>query len=184
VLAARDITVTHDQFLTNFGQRNDAILSAWLGADTPAAQIREIGEAKEARYRELIASEGITPLPGAAEWVKRLHEEGWRQAIASSAPRANVEVMIHVLGLIAWLDAVISAEDVRHGKPDPEVFLTAAAALHAPTDRCIVVEDAEAGIEAARRAGMRSIGVGPGAVQAADIVAAQLDDYLPMRSAG
>ena len=68
----------------------------------------------------------------------------------------------------------MAAEDVRHGKPDPEVFLTAAARLGVPADRCVVVEDVEHGIEAAHRAGMMVIGVG--GVQAGDLVVGSLAD--------
>ena len=115
------------------------------------------------------------PLRGAADWVRRLHDDGWHQAIASSAPKLNVELMARVLGLSDHMDALISAEDVRVGKPDPEVFLTAAAALGVPPERCVVVEDAAAGIEGARRAGMRSIGVGGDATSEATISVQSLD---------
>jgi beta-phosphoglucomutase-like phosphatase (HAD superfamily) len=87
----------------------------------------------------------------------------------------NVELMARVLGLSAHMDALVSAEDVRVGKPDPEVFLAAASALGIPPERCVVVEDAAAGIEAAHRAGMPSIGVGDGATEGADIRVASLD---------
>src|SRR5512145_922664 len=90
--------ITEQEFAASFGQRNDAILSRWLGAGATAERIREIGDAKEARYRQFIEQEGIAPLPGAAEWVRKLHEDGWLQAIASSAPRRNIEVMARVLG--------------------------------------------------------------------------------------
>jgi beta-phosphoglucomutase len=110
-------------------------------------------------YRDIARREGLVPLPGAREWVVRLRRAGWRQAIASSAPRANVDVMLESVGVRDRIDAVISAEDVSRGKPDPDVFLAAAARLGVPPGNCVVVEDAPAGVEAARRAGMRRIGV-------------------------
>ena len=137
--------------------------------------MRRIGEAKESRYRELLRSGSLTPLPGAAEWVSRLAAAGWRQAIASSAPRANIEVMVATLDLRGSIDAWVGAEDVSRGKPDPEVFLKAARALSLPIEGCVVVEDAEAGIEAAKRAGMKCIGVGDGSIGAADLVVSSLD---------
>lgn len=171
--------ITEAQFLASFGQRNDAILGEWLGADADPEQILRVGDAKEAYYREMVKAEGITPLPGAAEWVRRLHEEGWGQAIASSAPRLNVEVMHTALGFSGFIEVLVAAEDVTRGKPDPEVFLRAASELGFPADRCVVVEDAEAGIEAARRGGMRSVGVGSGEVGAADVVVRSLGDLPP-----
>lgn len=178
-MGAEGLTVTQAQFLASFGQRNDTILGEWLGPDAPPAQVVRIGDNKEAFYRELVRAEGIEPLPGAAEWVRSLHEEGWRQAIASSAPRANVEVMVEALGFSGLMEALVAAEDVTAGKPDPEVFLKAAQELGVPPERCVVVEDAEAGIEAALRGGMGSVGVGGGAVRAAHVVVDSLDQLPP-----
>jgi len=178
-MAAEELPLTESQFLASFGQRNDAILGAWLGVDADPARIRSIGESKERLYRELVRTEGIAPLPGAAEWVRSLHSDGWRQAIASSAPRLNVEVMLEALGFTGLIETLVAAEDVTEGKPDPEVFLRAAHRLGVPPHRCVVVEDAEAGIEAARRGGMASVGVGGGAVGAANVVVRSLADLPP-----
>src|SRR5574341_1037019 len=120
-LAAEGITLSHDQFLASFGQRNDLILARWLGREAPPALVQRVGEEKEARFRELVRAGGLTPLPGAARWVRRLAETGWRQAIASSAPRENVVAMIAALGFGSDLGAFVAAEDVTAGKPDPQV---------------------------------------------------------------
>jgi beta-phosphoglucomutase len=175
-LEEEGVHVSRADFLASFGQRNDEILTKWLGDRAEPRLIQKIGDAKEVAYRAILEAEGLTPLPGAARWVRALHEAGWRQAIASSAPRLNVEVMRRVLGFERLIDTYVSADDVRVGKPDPEVFLTAAARLDVPARRCIVVEDAAAGIEAARRAGMRCIGVGNGATAGADVAVRSLTD--------
>ena len=168
--------ITREQFLATFGLRNDEILPRWLGAGAKREVIDHVSHDKEELYRKLLREGGVAPLAGAAEWVRRLQKEGWRQAIASSAPRANVDVVLEVLGMASFFQAVVSAEDVTAGKPDPQVFLTAAARLEVrPTD-CIVVEDSPMGIQAAHRAGMHSIGVSRnGRVAAADIAVAALD---------
>lgn len=176
VLSEEGVHITEADFRATFGQRNDTILKAWLGPDASQDRVQRVGDMKEARYRALLTEGGINPLAGAAEWVAALHAAGWRQAIASSAPKLNVEAVCGALAFTDLIEAVVGAEDVRAGKPDPEVFLTAAARLDVPPELCIVVEDAEAGVEAARRAGMRSIGVGGGAVQAADWVIPSLAD--------
>ena len=173
------VELSYRAFLESFGQRNDRILSNWLGAAATADAIVRIGDAKEEMYRQIARREGLVALPRAREWVSRLRDGGWLQAIASSAPRANVEVMLQSVGISALIDAVVSAEDVTHGKPDPEVFLAAASRLGIPPARCVVVEDAEAGIEAARRAGMRSIGVNTTTPLAADVYVQSLAD-LPL----
>jgi beta-phosphoglucomutase len=173
-LAAEGHPITRQQFLDSFGQKNDRVLPAWLGADAPLERIRRVADAKEAEYRRLALAHGLTPLPGAAEWIGRLRAAGWKQAIATSAPRQNLDVMLRALGLDQQFDALVAAEDVSAGKPDPEVFLTAAHRLRVPPDRCIIVEDAAVGIEAARRAGIRCIGVTQRAVLDADLTASSL----------
>ena len=175
-LASEGHHITYEQFLASFGQKNDRILPGWLGADTPAERVQRIGDAKEAEYRRLALEHGLTPLPGAAEWITRLHKHGWKQAIASSAPCANVEVMLRALNLARDFDAIVAAEDVTVGKPDPQVFLAAAAKVGVPLAQCIVVEDAAAGVEAAHRAGMKCIGVSPQRNLEADVVVTSLTE--------
>jgi HAD superfamily hydrolase (TIGR01509 family) len=144
-MAGEGIAITREQFLSTFGLRNDSIIPRWIGSASSAERVVGIGDTKEAMYRELVRTNGISPLPGVERWVQRLRRQGWRQAIASSAPRLNVEAVLHATGLAGCFQAIVSAEDVLHGKPDPEVFLTAASRLGVPPRRCIVVEDAAAG---------------------------------------
>jgi len=175
-MAKEDIAITHEQFLSSFGQRNDSIIPQWLGAAATPERVERIANAKEELYRDLVRQNGISPLPGVAIWVHRLHEQGWLQAVASAAPRANTEVVLEALAATHVFQAIVSAEDVHKGKPDPEVYLTAASRVGVLPERCIVVEDAVAGIEGARRAGMRSIGVThDGEHLAADVVVTALD---------
>jgi HAD superfamily hydrolase (TIGR01509 family) len=175
-LRAEGIDLSHDAFLASFGQRNDRILAGWLGADVDPARVVRVGDGKEAEYRRLAETRGLTPLPGAREWLIALRRAGWKQAIASSAPRQNVETMLRVLDLRQYVDAIVSAEDVTIGKPDPQVFLAAAAKLRVLPSRAIVVEDAAAGVEGARRAGMRRIGVNPRSRLDADVYVKSLAD--------
>jgi beta-phosphoglucomutase len=175
-LAAEGRTIARADFVATFGQRNDRILAQWLGSDVPPHVVARIADAKEAAYRRMVRERGIDPLPGAADWLAYVDAQGWKQAIATSAPRLNVEVVLEVLRWAPYFGAVVSGEDVRAGKPDPEVFLTAAARLAVPASACIVVEDAEAGIEAARRAGMRAIGVAAAAAADPDVAVASLTE--------
>ena len=130
--AAEGIALTYRAVPRSFGKKNDLILRGWLGTDANAERIQRVGDAKEAEYRRLARDEGLEPLPGAAEWVARLHAAGWKQAIASSAPRANVEVVMAALGFEPLIDAIVAAEDVTHSKPAPDVFLEAARRLGVP----------------------------------------------------
>jgi len=159
VTAVENIALTYEQYVADFGKRNDEILRGRLGADLSDEFIARVSLAKEEVYRDLIRTKGLELLPGARHWLERLKAEGWLQALATSAPRGNIDAVFAALGIGEYFDAVISSEEVRAGKPEPDVFLAAAAKMGvAPLD-CVVVEDAPAGIEAARRAGMKSVGV-------------------------
>lgn len=158
-MADEGFALTEEQFAATFGQRNDRVLRTLLGPELPPGEITRISEAKEALYRELISSEGISLLPGAEDWLARLRATGWRQALASSAPRQNIAAILAALGLDGTFAAVVGSEDVQRGKPDPQVFLIAAEQLAVAPARCIVVEDAHAGIAAAQQGGMRTIAV-------------------------
>ena len=158
-MAAEGRTLTPEAFAASFGQLNDTILRRWFGPDLSPSEIQRIGDGKEQRYRERLLRDGLELLPGAGAWLARLKERGWRQALATSAPTANVEAVLRAVDIGGFLDAVVTAADIQRGKPDPSIFLTAAARVDVPPRRCVVVEDAPAGLEGARRAGMRAVGV-------------------------
>jgi beta-phosphoglucomutase len=181
-LAREGVDLSYDAFRATFGQRNDAILRHLLGPDLPDSEVARIGDLKESLYRELVQTRGITPLSGVLDWLARLRDQGWRQAIASAAPRANVDAIVRALGIAHYFGAITSSEDVTRGKPDPQVYLIAAQRLGVPPARCVVVEDAPAGVEGARRAGMRCISVTSTHPHLdADLVVAALSD-LPADS--
>ncbi|MFA0759429.1 MAG: hypothetical protein PVTTEEND_001822 [Candidatus Fervidibacter sp.] len=150
-------TMTPELFRQTFGRRNDAILRRFI-PDATNEQIAAWSERKEALYRQLAAGK-LTPLPGARELVRALKGAGFRLAIASSTPRQNIAFALEQIGMADAFDALVGAEDVTKGKPDPEVFLTAAKRLGVPPERCIVFEDAIAGVIAAKRGGMKCVAV-------------------------
>ena len=176
-LAAEGRPVQPGDFANTFGKRNDEILRELFGSGLAPDWIERVSETKERSYRRLLSERGLEPLPGAFAWLARLREAGWKQALASSAPRPNIDAAFEALSLGRYLDAVVSADEVGRGKPDPAIFLEAARRLGCPPGRCIVVEDAPAGLEAARRAGMPAIGVLSSHHPAleADLVAPSLD---------
>jgi HAD superfamily hydrolase (TIGR01509 family) len=179
-MAKEGIVITREQFLSTFGQRNDSIIPPWLGSTATGERIERIAQAKEEFYRHLVRRVGIAPEPGVATWLDRLQKHGWRQAIASAAPRANIDAVLEALSVTHVFQGIVSAEDVHRGKPDPEVYVLAASRVGVPTERCIVVEDASAGIEGARRAGMRSVGVShKGKDLHADVVVESLEQLEP-----
>jgi HAD superfamily hydrolase (TIGR01509 family) len=172
---------TPEEFAFYFGQRNDLILRSLFGPGLGDDESRRIADEKEERYRGLVREVGLRPLAGALSWLERLKAAGVPQALASSAPPANIAVAVEQLGLMAYLDAAVSAEEVGHGKPDPAIFLEAARRLDVAPERCVVIEDAPAGTEAARRAGMRCVGVLSSHYPelGADLVVSSLEDLSP-----
>ena len=182
---AEDLGVPYSdaQFWSTFGQRNDAIIPT-LAGPVSAARSQELADRKEAYFREFVR-ETISPLPGAIELLSALRDAGYRQALASSTPGANIELISNVLELGRYLSALVSGESVPRGKPAPDVFLKAAVELETEPPYCLVIEDAVAGIEAARAGGMYSIAVAgerdlPG-LRAADLVVRDLTEVTVER---
>lgn len=150
---------TRADFAATFGRRNPEILPMLFGARFSLEEIEQIGEDKERAYREAVKATGVALLPGVEELMRALQAAGWHQAVGSSAPRDNLQLMLDLTGAGRYLSAVIGAEDTTRGKPDPQVFLMAAERLNMPPSRCIVFEDAPAGVQAARAGNMKCVGV-------------------------
>ncbi len=172
-----------DHFLKGFGRKNEVIIPKLLGWTHDPAEIRRLSLLKEALYREVVAERGLTALPGVRTWLERLRDAGVPCAIASSTHRANINLSLGLIGLAEFFTAIVTAEDVSTGKPDPEVFLTAAARIGRPPARCVVFEDAHVGIAAARAGGMRVVAVATThpahELTAADLVVHRLDELQP-----
>jgi beta-phosphoglucomutase family hydrolase len=146
-------------FKRGFGKKNEVIIPDILGWAKNPTEIAKLAERKETIYRALVRQRGVQILPGAHELLASLRNEEIPRAIGSSTPRQNLEAIFAATGLGEFFDAVVCGDDVANGKPAPDVFLLAAQKLAlAPAD-CLVIEDAHAGIEAARRAGIPVLAV-------------------------
>jgi HAD superfamily hydrolase (TIGR01509 family) len=154
------IEVTRAFFLEHFGRPNRPILDSLFrraGRAAPTAgELEEFGAIKEATFRRVI-DQDFPPMPGGSALLHSLRKAGWRLAIGSSAPPVNVDFMLGHLGCRALFDAIVTGHCVERGKPHPDVFTEAARRLGLAADRCVVIEDAAPGIEAAIAAGMRSV---------------------------
>jgi beta-phosphoglucomutase len=149
---------TRADFAATFGQRNPEIIQVLFGDRFDERQTADLGDRKEELYRAA-AGKGVALLPGVRPLLEGLHRAGVRQAIGSSAPRANLNLILRLTGIADLLGAVVGMEDTRRGKPDPQVFQVAAARLGVAASRCVVLEDAVAGVQAARAGGMKCIAV-------------------------
>ena len=148
-----------DSFRLGFGRKNQIIIPEIYRWSRDPDEIERLGARKEEIYRELMAHDVLEPLPGVREWLEKLAAAGVPRVVGSSTPRKNLDAAMSRLGLTDLFDSIVAAEDVTLGKPNPEVFLKAAARIGRPPECCVVFEDAHAGIEAARAGGMRVIGI-------------------------
>jgi HAD superfamily hydrolase (TIGR01509 family) len=148
-----------DHFLRGFGMKNQVIIPEILGWTHDPAEIHRYSLRKEELYREIVRERGIAPLPGVVGLLKMLQDHGVPCAVASSTHRENIETIFDAIGVRAYFAAMVTAEDVSRGKPDPEVFLKGAEKIGRDPGRCVVFEDAHVGIEAGLAAGSRVIAV-------------------------
>lgn len=148
---------TFDELSRVFGKGNDDIMGELMPADVvERVGIRQLGYEKEAIYREIYAPI-ITPQPGLLAFLAECEREGLRSAVGSSGYKANVDFVLDKCNIRRYFEATVAGDEVTRCKPDPEIYLTAAAKLCLAPCECIVFEDAEAGIEAAKRAGMKVV---------------------------
>jgi len=158
VFQKRGINFTEENFQRNFGQRNDTIIRNVLGEQMSQDEIDAITGEKETDFRQRVR-QNIKPLPGAIKLLKSLSEHGFKIALASSAPMENIQLVTQGLGINNYFHSIVSGRDVTEGKPSPQGFLLAAKKLGIAPQNCIIIEDAVAGVTAAKRAGMRCIAV-------------------------
>ncbi len=136
-----------------FGRQNRDIVPILFGDDRTPEEVRRLGARKEELYRDLVR--GKVPVSeGAVELVRHYQAGGYQLAVGSSTPRANIDLALGEMGIAELFGVIVSSEDVSVGKPDPTVFLTAASRLGVPPGDCLVIEDAPAGVEAGKAAGM------------------------------
>ncbi len=177
------IPFTRTFFQSHFGQNNHSTLAQLLGDDHTPELLDEISDRKEQYFRSLTRGQ-VQLLPGVRQWLDSFSKLGVKMAIASSAPQENIEVLVDELAIRSYFDALISGH-LLPGKPEPDVFLLAARLMGASPEKCVVIEDSIAGIEAARRAGMKCLAVtttnSPEALAQADWIVERLDDLDPGR---
>ena len=146
-----------EMFRKTFGMNNRLILTTIFERDLTERFIQRVSDRKELLFREGIKGTAQL-LPGVRQWLELFSEMGIKQAVASSAPQANIDALLDELGIRSYFQAEASGATLK-GKPDPAVFLLAAQLLEVEPAHCLVIEDAVAGVEAARRAGMKCVAV-------------------------
>ena len=141
-----------------YGRRNDEIVQDFFGEHLTPDEVRAHGAAKERLFRETIAAQINEALvPGVREFLERHYDRPI--GLATNAEPANVEFLLETAQLRRYFQAVVDGHQVRNPKPHPEIYLRAADLLGSGPGDCVVFEDSVAGIQAARAAGMRVVGL-------------------------
>ena len=168
-----------EDFRRTFGMNNRLILSTLLGYEMDEETFQRVSDHKEELFRQGL-KETVKALPGVLDWLERFSHLGLRQAVASSAPQENIEATLDGLDIRRYFQAEAAGATLK-GKPDPAVFLMAARLLEVNPENCLVIEDSVAGVEAARRAGMKCVALlttNPAEkLETADVIVRDMDHF-------
>lgn len=179
-------SLTEEEFALTFGRTSREVIVDTFGLTSLTdEQIQQLDEEKEAIYREIVAH-SFPSMDGAVELLDSLVAAGFHLGIGSSGPPPNVHVVVEQLQRQHLFGKIVTGADVVRGKPDPQVFLLGAQGLNVPPHRCVVIEDAAAGVAAAHNAGMKVVGfVSTGRtaseLSAADLLVHSLRELSPQR---
>jgi HAD superfamily hydrolase (TIGR01509 family) len=155
----RGLPLPPNHFARSFGRKNAVIIPEIYKWSQDPAEIEELGKAKEHLYLKLLGEWGLEALPGVETLLRALNAAGIPCAVGTSTPKSNIDYALDALGFHDHFQILVTAEDVTHGKPDPEVFLKGAAALGVDPADAVVFEDAVYGIDAALAGGMKAVAV-------------------------
>lgn len=158
LLSERNMEVDAHEFLVRTAGKTNREVVPEIFGDISDEEIDLISELKEKKYRELFLPHRSL-VSGAKDFIEKARGLGIKMAVATAAPPENVEFIIDGLELRGHFDTIVTAADVKKGKPDPEIFLKSAERVGVDPNRCMVFEDALGGFEAALRAGMKSVGI-------------------------
>lgn len=154
---AREYVPTRAELLATNGRRAGETIRAWLGAELDEQVVATLTAEREAHFNRLLETEPVSAVAGARAFVAALAAARIPRAVVTSAVPANAQLALKRVGMQRAFDAIITAADVQRGKPDPEGYLTAAAALGVPIAKCVVIEDSISGIRSAKAAGARCV---------------------------
>ncbi|MEB2786703.1 HAD family hydrolase [Algoriphagus persicinus] len=157
--AKRNLNPTQAEYAEHmYGKNNGYILSHFLGRKIEGEELALLEEEKEGLFREIYKSE-VDPITGFMDFFEKLKTEDLLTAVATSAPRENLELIISTLGIGSQMQSQLASEDVVKHKPDPEVYLKSAKRLGVNPENCLVFEDSFSGASAGINAGMKVVGV-------------------------
>ncbi len=158
VLGERGVTLDQLTIDSILGLRIDATARTLIDQYGLPDTVQALSEAKT-EYQIMHLNGNVRPMPGLLELLDEIDRRALRKAVASSGMRRYVEAVLRIIGLLERFNVIITGDQVAHGKPAPDIFLAAARALDVEPRHCLVLEDAPAGVQAAKAAGMLCIAV-------------------------
>ena len=141
-----------------YGKHNSYIMTHFFKRTIAGDELKQLEEEKESLFREIYKQQ-IDPLPHYLTFLDDLKSKGFKTAVATSAPKANLNLIVDKLQIGAKMESILASENVSQHKPHPEVYLKSADNLGIAPSACVVFEDSFSGVTAARNAGMKVIGV-------------------------
>ncbi|MEJ5056114.1 HAD family hydrolase [Sphingobacterium sp. MYb382] len=141
-----------------YGKHNSHIMTYFFKRPIHGAELVALEEEKEGLFRKIYADH-VETIPHYIPFLNGLKEAGFATAIATSAPRANMDLIVDVLGIRTMMQSILASEDVKLHKPHPEVYLQSSNTIGVPPENCLVFEDSFSGITAGLNAGMKVVGV-------------------------
>ena len=157
--STRNLAPKDEEFAQHmFGKSNSYILSHFLKRKIEGEELLQLEQEKEGLFRK-IYEPNVEPISGLVEFINNLKNNGAKLGVATSAPYANLELILNKVPIREILGSIMASEDVKKHKPDPEVYLTSAKNLGISPYQCIVFEDSFSGVSAALNAGMKVVGV-------------------------
>ena len=150
------VAFSKQYFEKTFGKQGIPTLKKIVSKNVSDKQLHEWVELKEVYYREMI-KDNLTALPGVIPLIKELKENSFKLAVATSGPPKNTTLLLKTLNINHFFDQIITAADIKNGKPAPDIFLMVSMNLNISPKNCLVIEDAPVGIKAAKKAKMKCI---------------------------
>lgn len=155
----RSIPYTEQEFVDHmYGKHNSYIMKYFLKRELSDEEVSVLEDEKELLFR-MIYADHIDPIPGFLAFLSNLKSTGYKTGVATSAPYLNLELILNKLAFAPQMESILSSEDVKLHKPNPEVYLKSAENLQVPPAHCLVFEDSFSGVTAAINAGMKVVGV-------------------------
>ena len=163
-LSGQDIPFD-DQLFDNVlsGRTGPTSLRLIFGDDLSQEKLDMYLEEVDSNYQNILRqSDDVRPIAGVHAFLDQITGNGMKLALATSAPALNIELGLQKLQMENTFEHIVGKVDVSHGKPHPEVYLTTLERLGMAAENCIVFEDSKAGIQSARNAGIRVVGIASG----------------------